>query len=173
MKKNYMKTEIETKFRQFQPMIESFVWKYSRRYRNLEYSDIQSQAYLIFCKTVDSFNPTISTFSTYLYSRLRGLNNYCKTMTRRNHLEYLDIVEKYDFNKFCNTIELIDNSLELSNDARKVLNYLLKRYWDYPGNERSKPGLFTVYRWYHYMYNWSYGRVKVAWEELELWWKKN
>ena len=63
-------------FNQFLPMIEKACWHYSKKYC-IDHSEIEGQAYLIFCKALTTWDKSLSTFSTYLTGELKRLGYYC------------------------------------------------------------------------------------------------
>lgn len=198
-------------FNQFRPMVEGFVWKAYKHHRFLEKEELQSEAYLIFCETVKTYDPQKASFSTYLYRGLKDrLGNYCRIQYKRQHilidtgwesdgkinnngkscsmamrvydkdcycynkrpvLYGIDWPEK-SFNKFIETMEVIDSKTVLSNDAKTILDYIISRKWEIPGVYTKKPSYHSILNWYHYMYKWPKSRVENAWNELGTWWNK-
>ena len=72
-------------FKQYQPLIESFTWKATKRYRYLEHEDIKQQAYLIFCEAIERYDEKRNVkFITFLFHRLRTLNDYCLQKSYQN-----------------------------------------------------------------------------------------
>lgn len=62
---------METQYAQFKDMIHAFAWKYARS-SNMPVEDILSEAHLIFCESVQCFNPELASFGTHLFTRLSG-----------------------------------------------------------------------------------------------------
>lgn len=74
-------------FNQFRPMIEKAAWHNVKKYKCLELEDIRSQAYLVFVEALQTYDPSKASFSTYLYNRLKTVNDYSKEVFRTNITE--------------------------------------------------------------------------------------
>jgi DNA-directed RNA polymerase specialized sigma24 family protein len=160
-------------FDQFRPMVEGFVWKAYKHHRFLEKEELQSEAYLIFCETVKTYDPQKASFSTYLYRGLKDrLGNYCRIQYKRNHYILPKDTDTNVFAKFIQTMESIDDKAVLSDDARTILDFIISRKWELPGEYTKKPSFHSITKWYYYMYNWDKKRIASAWNEIGQWWNK-
>jgi hypothetical protein len=185
-------------FTQFRPMVEQAAWRFTRKYKNLEYEEIKSQAYLAFCEVMEKFDLNYFSygncdklFSTYLYNGLRNkLRNYCYIQTQKDarvNIDYrysqfidsdiyvegsINIPKKlYSYDTFIEAMNKIDNKLQLSDDARDILNYICSREWEVPGKKfykrPSKHFVTKLYRSKH----WKVSRINSAWNEIAQWWQ--
>lgn len=163
-------------FIQYRPMIEKAVWKEVNRFgASIEYEDIQSQAYLLFMEAVNRYDPDEGSFSNFLHSELRRLKDYCYYQVRRTNnrisLEHARIPRsQYSYDTFIKAYELAESIIQLSKDSREIINFIISRVWEIPGDFRIRPSLRSVSRWYVYGKGWNRGRVKKAWKEIHKWW---
>jgi DNA-directed RNA polymerase specialized sigma subunit len=164
-------------FKQYQPLIESFTWKATKRYRYLEHDDIKQQAYLIFCEAIERYDPSRNAqFITFLYHRLRTLNDYCKfNRTVDSQIQLFDSDQEENvidvtFEQFEAAMGRLEESLELSEDAQDIIDYLISREWETPGINRV-PRLYSIKKYYRYWKGWMPKRTEQAWEEIKDWWK--
>ena len=179
-------------FKQYQPLIEGFAWKATKRYRYLEHDDIRQQAYLIFCETIERYDENRKVkFITFLYHRLRTLNDYCRYSNNRvmrvlflydidlyqksdkidiENYEIEDYIEDSSYELFEAAMNRLEESLELSEDAQDIIDYLISREWETPGINRV-PRLYSIKKYYRYWKGWMPKRTEQAWEEIKDWWK--
>lgn len=153
-------------------MINKAAWRATRQFRFVGFDEFQAQAYLVFVEALQRWDPGIASFSTFLFNRLRTLYDYGCYQVRRRSLgeEALKAYsEVYSFDTFERTIDIVEEKARLSADARQVLDFILDRRWEVPG-EFTKMTYFSAWKWYHYMYEWKPKRFKEAWEEIEGWW---
>lgn len=64
-------------FKKNERLIYKQSWHYAKKY-DMDFEDIKSQAFLVFCEALDRFDDSQATFTTFLFHRLRTLNDYCK-----------------------------------------------------------------------------------------------
>lgn len=160
-------------FIQFHPMIQQAIWRQLKFYR-LEKEDLEAQAYYIFCECINTYDKSKASFSTYLYKGLKDkLSNYCRLQAKRFHKFLEDDFVEYSFNTFLKTMEVIDSKISLSEDAKVILDYIISRRWEVPGQKyNKKPSYSSIYRWYHFMHSWDKVRLEKAWNELTTWWRE-
>ena len=162
----------ELLFKQFKPMLQKAAWNIKRKYRFIDYADIQSEAYAIFCETLQKFNPEKASSSTYLYSRLQKLNRKYGYVNKEKI--YYESNSENDLNGICSlpvfekVMERIDSKLRLSEDARHILNFITSRCWEVPGIVQLRPTYYATKRWYHYGEKWEYARFDRAWKEIKV-----
>ncbi len=65
----------------YHDMIRGAAWDAAKRW-GLDVDDIISQGYLVFMDAIERFDSGRASFSTFLYSRLRTLNDYCEREVR-------------------------------------------------------------------------------------------
>lgn len=61
-------------YAQFKNMLYARSWEHARKY-SLPFEDFLSEAHVIFCNAIMSYDPTKSSFSGYLYGRLDALSH--------------------------------------------------------------------------------------------------
>jgi len=161
-------------FKQYRKMIEKSAWIASRFFNHDVY-DLRSQAYLIFCEALETYDPSKAQFGTYLYNRLRTINDYCLLRQNKKYpsIDSKDFKETpiNTYNKFECAIEYIESKVNLSNDAQAVLSYITNREWEDVEDETKRlPRYSEIKRVYN---NWNPSRTKKAWMEIKDWWTEN
>jgi DNA-directed RNA polymerase specialized sigma24 family protein len=162
-------------FKQVEKLIYNQAWYYSRKY-NVEFEDVKSQAFEIFCKALEGekYNPARSSFSTYLFYQLKRLNYYCKKQNRL--LPETDIEDTPHLYVEDSTLDrLIFFSLveELSEDGREVVQGLVYGDFFKPEDERHKAvGITRLKEILTRKKDWKHSRVDDVWKELNDWYKK-
>ena len=148
-------------FNQYLPMIEKAVWSYSKKY-GLEREDIESQAFLIFCKATKNYDKTRACFSTHLTHELGRLGHYSQMEFRKLYKDVNKVKTKgktgYGKNVYTNRNEItevpyydifdriidkMDYEISLSDDAKKIVDYILSREWEIIGSN-YKPRLSYI-----------------------------
>lgn len=186
-----METSLEL-FNKFRPMIESYVWKAKRKWKQYERDELQSQAFLLFCEALNKYDSSRNVkFSTFLYNELKRLNDYCKSELKKkisknftiininysdDYLKgfdclYINIPYKF-FDTYKNRRELLEKEFEdinLSDDAKYILAALLSYEWNIPGYNR-KPSFHSLSLDLNYCFDWSKKRTGIAWNEIKRWW---
>lgn len=133
---------IEQLYSENKDMIKYFAWRYTRKY-NLEFDDLEAECNLSFCSACQSYNPSKSSFSTYLYTCLNNcMKNYCAAAMRvREYEECRDNMFQYgyfpteeDFEKLdSNQQTVLDVALDLApkKKANKthIIHELKNRGW--------------------------------------------
>lgn len=138
-----------------------------------------AQGYLIFVEALQRFDSTRAQFSTFLYHRLRLLNDYCSNQNKKKSLDISSsemILDEFwfcDFDIFASTMDRIDAISKLSVDSQKVLQYILHRDWETPGFRPNRPFYNHTYEAFSRLYDWTPARVKNSWEELKCFWDDN
>jgi len=156
-----------TDLKDYKNMIRKVSFYFSNKYK-VEYEDVEAQAYLIFCETLEKYDNTKSSFSTYLYTRLNGYLNLYLKKNINNDYEYIDEGKDKIFDKFCKILEFYDQiNTELSEDVKKVLDYILNN------QRRKKASKYSTINYFTEKYNWTQSRVIRAWEKIKIWWSEN
>jgi hypothetical protein len=172
-------------------MVEKAVWKYSKKYP-LDYSEVQGQGYLIFCEALEKLDPQKASFSTYLYNELNRLDNYCRCEYRKNlksvqrikHSKqrgyghnlfinriYTDERMEYSYSIFSKVLNKLDYEISLSDDAKKIVQYIVSREWENVG-VNWKPKLSHIQEKYQ-KEGWDISRIKKTWNEIREWWQSS
>jgi hypothetical protein len=66
-----------------------------------------------------------------------------------------------------------NNEFDLSNlsePAKIIFDYIIKREWEIPGKAPRKPSYSLVERNFSIL-GWKKVMIKSAWDELKIWWK--
>jgi RNA polymerase sigma factor (sigma-70 family) len=124
----------EKLFNQYENMIYKQSWHYANKF-NLDYNDVQSEAFIIFCKAVESFDERQAQFSTYLYNKLKSLTQICMKEKNRGVRVPIRKFKELLFVDIENTAELeYENSSfeeilfnELAEEEKLVLENLPER----------------------------------------------
>lgn len=179
-------------FKQFLPMIEKAVWHYSRKY-HLERSDLEGQAFLIFCEALKTFDKEKASFSTYLTRTLNiKLSSYCITTNKRKYnilrckesnrrgygkTNYIklestnDILECCSYDIFDKVITRMDYEMSLSNDAKEIVDFIVSRKWEIV-DSNWKPRLSYIKRVFCNN-GWTGKRVIKGYNEVREWWNSS
>lgn len=190
MKKNY--DELLNKHRQ---MIRQHAWSAAQAW-NMDFSELEAQALLIFVEATKRYKKTKgASFGTFLFHRLRTLNDYCereiKIQGRLEPLleemfdgdslcdssEYISMksteeqLKKIDdsFVDFCDVLSDAEAKAKLSMDAQAILNYIFVGDWGTPGSA-LKPSLFGAQNAFK-REGWLPSRTLKAWEEVKFWYR--
>jgi len=161
-------------FESYKRMIWKRAHKLSKKY-NIEWDDIASQGSLIFVKTLKKFDPSKSSFSTYLYHSLRDLDNYCIKNQKNAEVELdydsLISVNMYlpDIESFKKMLKKVEDNRELSKQSLEMLKYIIEREWEVPGKRPHKVS-FSMIAGYFKSKGWVASSVRDCWEELHIWW---
>jgi len=166
-------------FKQFEPMVEGAAWKAHKQY-GLEHDDAKGMAYEIFCTTLRRHDPERASFSTYLYGSLdRRLKNYAmrylqkhnrKQLPRIDNIDDMQITD-YRYSLFSTTMDKLEESLGLSDDAQEIIDFIISREWEIPGCGMNRvPRISYTVTWFR-AHGWKVERVKKAWQEIKAWWQ--
>jgi hypothetical protein len=163
-----------------QRMLDKAAWKAAKTW-DLEFDDVKSEAYSIFMYAFNKFEENgPASFSTYLFAQLRSLNDYCSREVRirgralplfDESIEGTDLSGQIDvsFERFCDTLDLLEAATHLSNDARELLEYIFYGDWGIPGSN-AKLSLASVQKIYREQ-GWMPTRVARAWNEIRTWYR--
>lgn len=169
-------------------MLKSAAWNCFQSY-GVEYEEVLSQSYLIFMEALEKYDSGKGAkFSSYLFSRLRTLADYCKKETRYKNravplfshatMQTDEVVYEYEienealidpyWTKFCQVLEMYESMSELSADAKLLYKSMLNGECYEPGLP-SKPNLTKITRIMRGAEGWMPARTSLAWRELEYW----
>jgi hypothetical protein len=172
----------------YQNMIRSAAWGAAKAW-GLDFDDVESQGYLVFMEALERYEEGRASFSTFLFNRLKTLNDYCEREVRLkgksipileeapDSLSYVDdwsmkprtdaCAELSDFTDFCDSLTYLETKASLSMDAKDLLQFILMGDWGKPGSD-IKPSLFSVQKAYKDR-GWKPSRTTQAWNELKDW----
>lgn len=113
-------------FKKYEKLINQRASFYAKKW-NVEFEEVQGRALELYCKALQSYDSDKAAFSTYLYSKLQQLNNYCKLQAYHGNTtnietvpaEAISVTETHD----C----ILHNSIktELSTIAQEVVESIL------------------------------------------------
>ena len=154
-------------------LIDREVWKTIRRYRlyppkfYLKLKDVGNEVY---CITKNKYKKELGfCFSTYLCSNLQyAMLDYIKN-NLNTYKEISIDPGKFDRFIFHQTHEEIQKEL-LSDDSKKIINYILSREWEDPEGRQKLPRYSSVLNYFMKMYNWNRHRIEKSWNEIKHWW---
>lgn len=157
-------------FRSSEKLIYKHAWYYAKNY-NMEFADIKSKAFEIFCEAVDRFDGRAK-FITFLHHRLRTLNDYCQKEKSMTWDEPWGNISSIDHN--LEKAIFYDFVERLSSDGRLIVNSIL--HGEFENHEmirQRKAGKYRIKQIVTKDWGWRWSRAERVWKELELWWKKN
>jgi len=123
-----MKTTI---LKQNQNLIRKSAWYYAKKF-NMEFEELESQGYLIFCQALEKFDESKGAkFSTFLCHQLRALKDHCVSEIRHSHadMEYTEMVEAAPLSTREQFYEALDH---LTEDSRQVLDCIFQGDFEQP-----------------------------------------
>ena len=158
-----------THFEKYQKLIQKQAWKYAKKW-GVDYDDMVSEGYLIYCQTLKSWKPEKGSFTTHLYFALMNLNTYGKDMYRQEHVR--DNLNPLDF--IINDVHYDSDWLnefkkELSVPAYNLLLWILSYEWH--GKMKKIKKLPTISQSAKHFNSTSF-KIKKYWEELKEVWRK-
>jgi hypothetical protein len=146
--------------------------EYSNKY-HVDYDELESQGFLIYCEAIKTFNPIKAKFSTHLFIQLGRLGDYCVRYRRqRGRIQGEPFFTRYAAREYAPSLQdlINDAEMELSFAALEIMKWILGREWEqgkrilYPSAKRARITFARLYRW-------SSSRVEAAWGELEDYWR--
>ena len=109
-------------------MINKFVYKFLKKYQFISVEELKSEANLIYCNCLTTFEEERSSFSTYLHNNLfYGLSMFCKKQL--NIYKDINFIEdqETEFGAMCNFINGVEFgffSESLSTPAREIVKII-------------------------------------------------
>lgn len=170
-----MKKGVE--FDKYVNLIRSRAWEYSKKY-GIEYSELESQGYLIYCECLEKYDVTKSGFSTYLYIQLNRLGDFVKTYKRQqgyfldNNSIYNDDGEELftsDILPAPEELTTVSQLLEsaicyLSDEAFELLKWIIGRSWE----QKYKP--VPTIKMAMKFFDKSQEVIEKLWDECKSYW---
>lgn len=164
-----------TEFDKFVDLIRKRAWEYSKKW-GIEYSEMESQGYLIYCECLEKFDSNKARFSTYLYTELNRLGDFARTYNRQKGELIQDyfIVEDEEID-VQEQLESRESSLSLSNllfeaknilseDSMEILKWIVQRSW-----ERKNKKTPTISMAVNH-FNKSREYIEKCWNEIFSFW---
>jgi hypothetical protein len=144
-------------------------------------NDIKIEADILFCRAVETFNPSRGSFSTHLYTRLTG--HLPKAMTTKRHMSALSIIQatellgdsKIPYDElFVMTNEtstiLIEANKELTETTCALLEYIIKIARDGIGKV-IPPYSKTIKKAFEQDFGIFQWEIQTSWKELSQWFR--
>lgn len=169
----------KTQFEKYVDLIRKRAHEYSEKY-NIDYSEMESQGFLIYCECLEKFNPDKAKFTTYLYIQLNRLRDFARIYNRQQgyliqdyfqpqiedeenaNLEYEIVSINYnlpELNEF-----LSEAKQELSEDAFKLIIWIVKREWEEKNKRTPTISMAVKY------FSRSRQKIEEIWEECRNFW---
>jgi hypothetical protein len=153
----------------YRKMVLKMAYHYSRSWR-VPYDEMEGQGWEIFVETIKLFDENKEAeFGTYLYWRLRKLNDYGKKQGNKNIFIIQDIdVENISSRVqelFMRKLEFYDSiRSDLSEQAQLILDYILNA-------DNYKEKTPSQIRDVFYSKGFSKTYIRKIWKELRDWWR--
>ena len=160
-------------FEQYVNLIRKSAHFYAKKY-NIDYDEIESQGFLIYCQCLEDYDVSQSKFSTHLSWELKRLNDFCKTYLRQQGMLMEDEFKSFntDEDEFvCEKIPAKSENIslaeileigfkELSKEAYSMLEWILGRTWETKG--KLKPSITLAMNQFHY----TRLQAETIWNEI-------
>lgn len=156
-----MKTK--PKLKDYEGLINKQSWVYARKYL-LDFEDVRSQAFVIFCEALQKYDDRHASFTTYLWHQLRALETWCWDEKRVRWFLSDSISEEYPMTKSPPKIDLGELGLDAAEIVRRIT---YGEFYD-PNRLSYKSGSRTTVA---KTLKWNPDRFDDAWTEAKGWWK--
>lgn len=165
-------------FDKYANLIRRRAHEYAEKY-GVDYSELESQGFLIYCECLQKYDVSKSTFCTYLYIQLSRLGDYVKAYKRQQGVmiqDYYANENDYSINNDYETMlsareisPSLDNFLceakqALSKDAYEVMDWIVCRTWE--RKNKRKPTVSMVVK----KFNVSKQVAEKLWAECKKFW---
>lgn len=166
----------ETSFEKFAKMIDKKAWEVSKK-TGVDFEELQAQGALIYCKTLENYDISKSSFSTILSISLNQLYEYAlyykggnKYKNKQGYARLSEKVEKsieaLDVNPSLK--EFLELAKEkLAGDSYKLIEWLVNRTWEFQG--RIKPCVTMAMR----NFGWDREYAKLIWADCKNFWNES
>jgi DNA-directed RNA polymerase specialized sigma subunit len=139
----------------YKNMIKKISWSFYKK-TGIEYEEIEAQANLIFCESLNSYDSSIASFSTYLYSCLNNsLNNYIKNYKKYDSWA---IIYDYGYNDNFENRLIVNDTIKNSKDLSNIYEICL--------NSEEKLTKKYIIKKLHIDYNYTYRQARKAIDHL-------
>ena len=168
----------KTLFEKYANLVRKRAHEYSEKF-NVDYDELESQGFLIYCECLETYDVSKSNFCTYLYIQLNRLGDYVKTYLRQQGVLIQDYYSnKADFDIENNYEEMLparENSVQLndflreakqalSEEAYNVIAWIIGRSWE--GRYKRKPTATIAAK----HFNSPKQAMEKLWEECRSFW---
>jgi hypothetical protein len=145
----------------------------------VDYEELESQGFLIYCECLEKYDCTKSNFCTYLYIQLNRLGDFARTYNRQkgelvqdyysnnkieNEVDYEQKIESIDYNLPSLEGFLKEAEKEISLRAYQLLKWIVGKTWE--RKNKRKP---TVSMAVEYL-NLPRNVVELLWNECKNYW---
>lgn len=170
----------KTQFEKYVDLIRKRAHQYSEKY-GIDYSEMESQGFLIYCEYLEEYDVDKAKFTTYLYIQLNRLNDYAKTYRRQKGYlitDYFGSVDessgeetdrdyeitspKYELPQVSEFLK--EAKEELSEDAFNLIVWIVKKDWE--GKGRRTPTISMAMKYF----NKTRQKITEIWEECREFW---
>ena len=167
-----------TLFEKYADLIRKRAHEYSEKY-SVDYSELESQGFLIYCECLQKYDVTKSKFCTYLYIQLNRLGDFAKTYRRQKGVLIQDYysennTDERDYEQELTAREsspqlselLKEAEQELSKNAFDVLVWIVKREWE--RKQKRTPTILMAVK----HFNCAKDIIEQAWKEIGVFWNR-
>ena len=166
------------KFEEYVNLIRKRAHEYSKKY-NIDYDEMESQGFLIYCECLDKYDFTKAGFCTYLYVQLNRLGDFAKTYVRQQGCLIQDCLSNEDVEDSDNVedqIKSIDYYLptvseflqeakkELSPQAYQLIKWIVDKQWERKNKKTPTISMAAKY------FNNTRQTIELFWEECRTFW---
>ena len=167
--------EKTTLFDKYANLIRKRAWEYHKK-TGIDYEELESQGFLIYCECLEKYDISKSGFSTYLYIQLNRLGDFAKTYNRQqgfliqdyysNPNEEKDYEQELQARDMLPTVKdfLLEAKQTLSRNAYLLLEWMIGREWE--GKNKRTPTVVMAVKYF----NVSKQAIERAWEEIGTFW---
>lgn len=153
-------------FEKYVDLIRNRAWEYHKK-TGVDYEELESQGFLIYCECLEKYDVSKSGFSTYLYIQLNRLGDFSKTYIRQKGVliddaDTSDLINKEESVTQEDLLKFAKDNLSL--DAYSLIYWIIKRTWD--NFHRNKPSIKLMCE----KLNWERERVIRAFNECKQFW---
>lgn len=166
-----------TLFDKYANLIRKKAHEYSTKY-GIDYDEMESQGFLIYCECLEKYDISKSKFCTYLYIQLNRLGDYAKTYCRQQGVLIQDYYsnaneeKEKDYEQELPSRDMLplvkDFLLEakqtLSRNAYLLLKWIIGREWE--GKNKRTPTVTMAIK----HFNIKKELMENYWEEIRIFW---
>ena len=165
-------------FEKYANLVRKRAHEYSEKF-NIDYDELESQGFLIYCECLENYDVSKANFCTYLYIQLTRLGDYVKTYLRQQgvliqdyYSNELDFNYENDYEEMLlapnNPIQLNEFLQEakesLSEAAYELIVWILDRSWEGRYKRKPTPSIAAKY------FNSPKQAMEKLWEECRSFW---
>lgn len=164
-----MKTPL---FEKYAMLIRKRAHQYSKEF-GIDYSEMESQGFLIYCECLEEYDAEKSSFCTYLYIQLNKLRDYAKMYKRQQgtliqehymtskddgNTNYEELIPSREVSPAVEDF-MLEAKQELSENAYVLLTWIVSREWE--GKNRRRPTMTMAIK-----------HFKAKKENIAAWWEE-